>query len=218
MKNKLASIAFFLLLTIPVSVSAQKSLSEGKIVFDISLAEGDMDPQMKAMMPSESTVFIKNGKSRTEISMAMGMSSASIFDAKTGQITALTDFMGNKTYMTMDAQKDGAKDSKPTVEQTAETKTIAGYVCKKAVIKMKDGSSVNVYHTDKINARMAEMVGAKDLGGYPLEYTVDQMGFKMTFTARSVAAEKVSDDQFKVPAGYKFVTQEELQKMYGGGN
>lgn len=218
MKNNVSFLALFLLLTIPVSVSAQKSLSEGKIVFDISMADGDMDPQMKAMMPTESTVFIKNGKSRTEISMAMGMSSASIYDSKTGQITALTDFMGNKTYMTMDSQKEGAKGGKPVVEQSTETKTIAGYLCKKAIIKMKDGSTMNVYHTDKINGGIPEVIGAQDLGGYPLEYTVDQMGFKMTFTARSVTAEKVSDDQFKVPAGYKFVTQEELQKMYGGGN
>lgn len=202
----------------PLTLLAQKNISEGKIIFDISFSEDEMDPQMKAMLPTESTVFFKGGKSCTELSMAMGMSSASIYDSKTGQITALTDFMGNKTYMTMDASKESAKEGKPSVEQASETKTIAGYVCKKAVIKSSDGSTMVVYHTDKINAGMAEIAGAKDLGGYPMEYTVDQMGFKMTFTAREVTAEKVSDDKFKVPEGYKFVTQEELQKMYGGGN
>ena len=218
MKRSIRIIVALLMVSSPITLLAQKSLTEGKILFDISVTGEDMDPQMKAMMPTESTVYIKSGKSRTELSMAMGMSSASIYDSKTGQITALTDFMGNKTYMTMDASKENAKEGKPTVEQTSETKTIAGYVCKKAVVKSTNGSTMVVYHTDKINAGMAELAGAKDLGGYPMEYTVDQMGFKMTFTARSVTAEKVSDDQFKVPAGYKFVTQEELQKMYGGGN
>jgi len=218
MKNSIQVALVILMALLPLSTRAQKSLNEGKIIFDISFTEEDMDPQMKAMMPTESTVYFKGGKSCTELSMAMGMSSASIYDAKTGQITALTDFMGNKTYMTMDASKESAKQGKPSVEQTSETKTIAGYVCKKAIIKSTDGSSMVVYHTDKISAGMAEMAGAKDLGGYPMEYTIEQMGFKMTFTAKTVTAEKVSDDKFKVPAGYKFVTQEELQKMYGGGN
>jgi hypothetical protein len=218
MKKNIQLIVALLLISFPASLFAQKSVSEGKVVFDISFNEEDMDPQMKAMMPTESTVYFKGGKSCTELSMAMGMSSASIYDSKTGQITALTDFMGNKTYMTMDASKESAKQGKPSVEQTSETKTIAGYVCKKAVVKLADGSTNVVYYTDKITAGMAEIAGAKDLGGYPMQYTIEQMGFKMTFTAKTVTAEKVSDDKFKVPAGYKFVTQEELQKMYGGGN
>lgn len=199
-------------------VLAQKSFTEGKIVYEISFPEGDVDEQTKAMMPSESVVFVKGSMSRTDLSMAMGFSSSSIYNGKTGQNITLTDVMGNKTYMTMDADKEAAKQDKPTFEHSGESKTIAGYFCKKSIMKMKDGSSMELFHTDKISSSMSGALGGKDLGGFPLEYTLDQMGIKMRFTAKTITPEKVSDDMFKVPSGYKFVTLEEMQKMYGGGN
>jgi GLPGLI family protein len=216
-KNSLSVLIVIVsLLTFNLSV-AQKAFTEGRIVYEISFPADDLDPQMKAMMPTESVVYVKGAMSRTELSMAMGMSSASIMNSKTGEVTALTDFMGNKTYMNVSADKNSKSSDKPAIENLSETKKIAGYDCKKAKIKLKDGSEMMVFYTDKISTRLSGVPGGKDLGGFPMQYSVNQMGMKMTFTAKSVTAEKVSDDLFKVPAGYKFVTPEDLQKMYGGG-
>ena len=40
---------------------------------------------------------------------------------------------------------------------------------------------------------------------------------KMKFTATSVKKQKVTDKDFEIPEGYKEVTKEELQNMFGGG-
>jgi GLPGLI family protein len=201
-----------------VAAFAQKSIEEGKIVYEISFPENDFDEQTLAMLPTQSTMFFKGSFSRTELSMAMGMENASIYDGKSGKVTTLTNMMGNKTYMTMDDSQGQEKVEKPEIVNTDETKTIAGYLCKKSIMKMKDGSTMELYHTDKISSNMSGVPNSKELGGFPLEFSINQMGFKMKFIAQSVTAEKVSDDLFKVPGDYKFVTPEDMRKMYGGGN
>lgn len=201
-----------------IAALAQKSIEEGKIVYEISFPENDFDEQTLAMLPTQSTMYFKGNISRTELSMAMGMENASIYDGKSGKVTTLTNMMGNKTYMTMDDTQDKGTAEKPEIVNTDETKTIAGYLCKKSIMKMKDGSSVELYHTDKISSTMSGVPNSKELGGFPLEFSINQMGFKMKFIAQSVAAEKVSDELFKVPSDYKFVTPDDMRKMYGGGN
>ncbi len=56
---------------------------------------------MKAMMPTESVVYIKGALSRTETAMGMGISSATIMNAKTNEVIALMDMMGTKTATVM---------------------------------------------------------------------------------------------------------------------
>jgi GLPGLI family protein len=211
-------LTLLLFITANSVLFAQKSIEEGKIVYEISFPDNDFDQQTLAMLPTESTMYFKGGVSRTELNMAMGMDNASIYDGKTGKVTTLTNMMGNKTYMTMDESQEKTKTEKPEIINTDETKTIAGYICKKSIVKMKDGSTMEYYHTDKIASGMSGVPSGKELGGFPLEFAINQMGFKMKFTARTVAAEKVSDDLFKVPGDYKFVTPEDMRKMYGGGN
>ncbi len=41
---------------------------------------------------------------------------------------------------------------------------------------------------------------------------------KFQMVAKSVSAETVTADRFKIPSDYKVVTQEEMMKMLGGSN
>src|SRR6187399_2450156 len=81
---------------------AQEKLSEGKVIYEITYPDMEMDPQMAAMMPTESVVYFKGPLSRTETSMGMGISSATIVNSKTNEMTALTDMMGTKTATIVD--------------------------------------------------------------------------------------------------------------------
>jgi hypothetical protein len=63
----------------------------------------------------------------------------------------------------------------------------------------------------------------KGLNGFPLEYNMTQRGMNLSLSATKVEKQSVSDDTFKVPSGYKLMTQEEMQadiqkNMGGGGN
>lgn len=194
----------------------QKSISEGKVVFEISYPDMELDNQMSAMLPTESTVYFKGGMSRTDIPMGMGMSSATIVNAKSGEMTQLMDMMGTKTAMKI--QEDEKSKSKNNVKFSypAGTKQIAGYTCKKAIVTTSDSVSFEIYYTDQITALSAANNEWKELKGFPMEYVLASGGFNMKMTAKSVSGEKVSDDLFKVPEDYKMMTQEEFRKMMGG--
>jgi hypothetical protein len=123
--------------------------------------------------------------------------------------------------MTDEQVKDARKKSEASglkVEVTNETKEIAGYECKKAILKDETSNiSFEVYFTDKINSYAQMSSEWKDLKGCPMEFTVEQGGMKFQMVAKSVSAEPVAVDMFKIPSDYKIVTQEEMMKMLGAG-
>jgi hypothetical protein len=221
MKRKYSLFFAILFITLNnFNATAQKSINEGKVVYAISYPDMDLDPQMQAMMPTESVVFFKGVYSRTDLSLGMGFSSSSIMNAKSGEVIALTDVMGSKSAMKMSAAdlkkaKSENKTAAPAIELTSEVKKIAGYNCKKAIVKSGE-SALEVFYTDEISAVTASTIDWKEIKGFPMEYFLDQNGLKMKFTAKSVTAEKVGDDLFVIPKDYKLVTQEEMMKKLSG--
>ena len=225
MKNQFSKLALtFLFSFLAFQVSAQKTIREGKLIYAISYPDMELDANMAAMLPVESVVYFNEDFSRTETAMGMGMSSASIVNSKTGGVTTLMDMMGTKSaiVMTDEQVKDARKKSEASglkVEITNETKEIAGYECKKAILKDETSNiSFEVYFTDKINSYAQMSSEWKDLKGCPMEFTVEQGGMKFQMVAKSVSAEPVAVDMFKIPSDYKIVTQEEMMKMLGAGN
>jgi hypothetical protein len=196
---------------------AQKVINEGKVVYKITYPEMELDNQTAAMLPSESVVFFKNTKSRTDVSMGMGMTTSTIIDSKTDSHIALFDMMGNKSAVIttpeeVQKHRDSQKNSK--VIQTEEKKEIAGYDCKKIVLSNNDTTRMEMFYTDKINPKAKLMPEARNIEGFPLEYIMEQNGMKMKMTAMSVTEEKVSDDQFVIPPDYTVKTMEEMMKMF----
>lgn len=199
---------------------AQKPFTEGKIVYSITYPDMEMDNQMAAMMPTEQVVYVKGMMTRTDFSMGMGINSSSIMNGKTGDMIALTDMMGTKSAVRLSADEikkasEKSKSGTPKVTLTSETKVIAGFTCKKAVVTTDNGGKLDIYFTDNINSKLAGMSDYKEIKGFPMEYSVEQSGIKMKFSAKSVTPEKVSDDKFSIPADYKVMTQEEMRKQFG---
>jgi GLPGLI family protein len=210
------------------SASAQKKAKgskefEGKVVYDLSFPGLEIDATQAAMLPKESVVYIKQGRSRTEMSMGMGMSTTVLSDPKTKTATLLYDMMGTKMAMktTEEDRKKEQQQPEPTVTVTNETKDIAGYKCKKAEVKLNDAenTSMIVYYspdlaTKDINWYQGPM---KVVDGFPMEYEMKQQGLTMRFSAKTVSKENVDEAKFTVPADYKQTTKEEMQQMFGGG-
>lgn len=221
MKNLPKALLVLLFLSVgSYSTYAQKMVSEGKIIYEISYPDMMLDAEMLAMMPKESVVFFKGDFSRTDLNMGMGITSSSIFNSKTGEVIALTDLMGTKTAMKISAgdqkkSKEQNKRSQMKVILTGQTKEIAGYPCKRAVVKNDDDTALDIYFTENIKARTTATIDWKEINGFPMEYYLDQNGLKMKFTATKVLLENVEDSLFQIPEGYKMITQEEMMKMMG---
>ncbi len=190
---------------------------EGKVVYDITI--DGLPPEAATMFKgSELVKYIKGDKSRVDMNMPM-QSTTTISDNKTKTIVMLMDVMGMKYLIKMteaDIKKEQDEMPDVKIKTTTETKQIAGYksVKNELTIKTKEGKeeTVNVWTTDEIPTSEVKSV-YKGLKGFPLEYSINQKGMKMTFTTKEIAKETVADSKFDIPtSGYTETTMAELKK------
>lgn len=210
-------IAFALLFTLSVVTLQAQKMSEGKIIYGIEVESDEINEQQKAMMPKETTTYFKKDMARTEVKTGMS-NMVIIMNGKEKTGYTLMDMMGNKIALKMDPteyKKEMENDS-IKVEVTSETKEIAGYKCKKAIITEPDGSKMDVYFTEDLNPEGAHMY--KGLKGTLMLFETNRGPVKMKMTAKSVTAEKVDDSQFVIPKDYQVKTREEMMKMFQKGS
>lgn len=211
--------------TVLFSFKQAAKITEGVVVFDIAFL--DLTPEMKqaeAMLPKTLTMYFKGQNMRGEMPTAMG-TTTTISNEKKKEFYVLMDMMGQKTAIKQteadlkkQQQEQDVKDIKVTY--SAETKTIAGYLCKKAIISftMKgEKETVECFYTDElpIVGNKNSTPGFDQIKGFMMEYSINMSGVKMKMTAKSVRAEKVDDSKFTLPEGYTVKTMEELKKMSG---
>jgi GLPGLI family protein len=219
MKKISLAVAVFCLFNV-VLAKAQK-IAEGKLTYEISFPDMEVDEQTKSMMPTESVIYFKDNLMRMEMKM-MGMSTVVIGNQKDKSAITLMDMMGNKYAIKMTAEeieKEKSKVNSPKydVKLTDETKVIAGYKCKKAIASTKDGNEIVIFYTSEIAAKNQSFNDQyKGVDGFPMEYQMTQNGMNMKLVAKSVSREKVDDSKFTIPPDYKITTKEELAKMFGG--
>lgn len=226
--KKLFSTLAVVALTV-VSLNSQAQIKEGSITYDMKM-EG-FSPEQAAMMGDmEMVLSFKNGKSLSETSTMMGSSSLLVDDKG---MLFLQDQMGNKIgllqtkeEMAKEEAKQKDKPADPKIEYTSETKTIAGYECKKVIVttisKDKNEEKMEMWVSDKIENTNKEGKGKgqsvfKGLKGMPFEYNMVFGPMKAKFVAKTVSIEPVADSKFQLSTeGYKMMTKDELKAMQGG--
>jgi len=210
MKTKLISLLCLSLLI--GSVSAQ--IFEGKITFGIDYELPEAMEAQRSMLPSEMIVYITKGHVRIEQKTMMGDQNV-ITDTKAKTTVLLMNMMGKKMAITMN--DDGKEQPTPTIVYSKETKTIAGYECKKAIYTTKDQAGeeqeLEVFYTEEIPSEANDKLPG--LKGYPLEYSINAQGMLMTLAAKSVSKEKVSKKLFEIPEGYEEMSMEDFMKSMG---
>ena len=211
-----ATLNFLCLFFILFTAFAQNNF-EGKIVYAITYE--DMPTEMKgmeSMLPKEMKMHIKDNKSRIEQNQMMGkMIVVSDMDQKNGFMEMAMG--GQQIRINISTEEFEQETNKlPKVEYLDDIKNIAGYACKKAIMKDESGQlTMTVYYTDKINNKaQKEFVGLK---GFPLQYSMIQQGMKVIMTASEVSEESVPESTFDKSEGYQDMSQSDFQKMMGGG-
>lgn len=227
--KKLISISGLLLAAVIIFSSAAyagKKPFEGVITYKITYPEADLTPEVMNMMPKVTTSMIKGNMMKTMMSMGgMGKQSTIINSEDMNSVTLL-DMMGQKFAIVIPKEElmNEIGEFETSVTYTDETKEVAGLACKKAIVAAKNtatGEEMEVvawftekYEVGKINIDNPLF---KDIEGLLLEFEIEQKGLVMKFTATDVKKKKINDSEFEVPEGYKEVTKEELQNMFGGG-
>jgi GLPGLI family protein len=193
---------------------------EGVITYKISYENLPAEmAEYESMLPTSAISTIKGHMYKMEQPLSMGMKQVTIMDNKEESGVLLMDMMGRKNAIVLDKESRKEfenEEEQPEFEYLNETKTIAGYECKKARMKMKgdDGDvTFEVYYTDKIAAK--DMNQVRGLKGFPLQYSTNAGQFVMTFTAEKVDKKKVSEEEFAIPDGYEHITFEQFRKTFG---
>lgn len=217
MKKTLYSLLIVLLMPFSI-VKSQKKVSDITLVYTASITTGaKVIGLADAFDGTTATVYIKGTMSRSEMASALA-SFTTIHDAKNGSSVILQEVSGQKLLIRMNADdwKDKNKNYEDiTFTNTAETKTIAGYNCIKAIAKLKDGSSFSVFYSNEIVPDNLEYnYQFKNLNGLPLEYELKQDNLVIRYTADKVSLTPVPASKFDTPkSGYRELTYEESKKM-----
>ncbi|MDB5222011.1 MAG: hypothetical protein JWN83_678 [Chitinophagaceae bacterium] len=208
------SIALFLS---TFTVSAQKIISEGTLLYNISIQTGSNEPKMADMLDgATTTIYIKGSQSRSELVSGLG-SEVTIYDSKKGSGVILKDYSGQKLMITLtkdDWDKKNSKYEGITFETTNETLNIAGYNCKRAIAKLRDGSSFVVYYTPEVEVADKNYDSQfKNLPGLALQYEWQSGKMRFKYTLSKINFDVVPTSKFDIPkSGYRVMTYGETKK------
>ncbi|MCK9613579.1 MAG: hypothetical protein PHR81_10830 [Bacteroidales bacterium] len=193
---------------------------KGIITYAITYG-GTIDAATAAMQPKITTLAIYENKQKSTTS-TQGVTFDEITDGDNKSKITLLDLMGQKVYFktsTTEIEAEIAENPEPEIKYSEETKSVAGYNCKKAdyIMQNEDGETISsvVYYTEELGGELLNYGGQfNKLKGVPLEYTMTTPDGKIiTFAASEVKRGKVKDTDFLIPADYVELSAEEKQQL-----
>ena len=198
-------------------IQAQKTLNEGTLVYNISVETGSAEPKMADMLDGATTVvYLKGSMSRTEMVSGLG-SEATIHNATIGSGVILKDYSGQKLMITLtpqDWEKNNKKYDGITFENSGETSIIEGFNCRKAIAKLKDGSTFTVFYTTDVALSNKNYdYQFKTLPGLAVQYEMQSGKMKFKFTLSKINYDNVPAAKFEIPkSGYRVLSYDETKK------
>lgn len=221
MKITLFILAFAFVLT--GSSYAGSKPFEGIVTYKISYPDSDFDAQTMAALPKVATMYVKDNMIKVKVNTGFG-ATQTIVNTEEMTGTVLMDMMGQK-FALKQSKEDFEKELnniETEVEFLDESKEIAGYDCKKAIVKGSNKETgetftYTVFFTEEIQTAGSNLTKPifKDIPGMLMEYEIKNQGFTMFFTASDVNKKRISDDEFEIPEGYTLTTEEELRNNFG---
>ncbi|HRP33425.1 MAG TPA: hypothetical protein PKV73_16125 [Agriterribacter sp.] len=209
---------FATIFAINPSLQSQKILSEGTIVYDITVQTGSKEPQLADMFDGvTATLYLKGSQSRIEMISPLG-STITLQDAKNNTGAVLKEYGNQKLLIHMNRDDWADLNQKYTgiiFTPQNETKRIAGYTCQKAIAKLKDGSSFTVFYTRELVTENKDYdYQFKNLPGLPLEYESSVGNLKVKYTASKITFDPVPMQKFRIPvSGYREMSYQESTRL-----
>lgn len=210
-----------MLFTAFVSAEAQRNIAEAAIEYDMKIQTGNNTPQSgDALTNAKTTIYLKGNNSRIEMSSVLGRE-ITIHNSKSDNAVILKEFSGQKLMITLTRENWLAKNNiynNIKFELTGETKTIAGYNTRKAIAKMADGKTFEVYYAPELVPANKEYdLTFNNLPGLAVQYEIESGKMKFRYTLTKINYDPVPVSLFEFPvSGYRVMTYEENQKLKKG--
>lgn len=193
-----------------MTASAQKTVADATISYSVSSQGGAA--KNDALDGATSVVYLRTGLSRVDMTSTLGKETT-IYDSKVGTGAILKEYSGQKLMVTLTKDNWVLKNARfdgVVFETTAETKQVAGYNCKKATAKLKEGS-VTVYYAPDISLSNKDALPLfKTLAGLPVQYELQNGGMTFIYTLTKIDFNPVPAAKFDYPkSGYRVMTYDE---------
>jgi GLPGLI family protein len=203
------------------NADAQRNVAEATIVYDMVIQTGNGTSKSgDALTGATTTVYVKGNNSRTDMASTLGKETT-IYNSKTGNAVILKEFSGQKLMITLTRENWIAKNkmyNNVKFELTGETKTIAGYNTQKAIARMADGKTFEVYYTPELVLTNKEYdLTFSNLPGLAIQYEIESGKMKFQYTLAKINYDPVQVSLFDFPtSGYRTMTYEENQNLKKG--
>jgi GLPGLI family protein len=203
------------LVTTFASANAQRNIAEATIVYDMAIETGN-----NTLTGATTTIYLKGNNSRTDMASTLGKETT-IYNSKTNNAVILKEFSGQKLMITLTRENWVAKNkmySNIRFEPTGESKMIGGYNTKKAIAKMADGKTFEVYYTTELVPTNKEYdLTFSNLPGLAVQYEIESGKMKFKYTLAKINYDPVPVSLFDFPtSGYRTMTYEENQNLKKG--
>ncbi|MCQ2285251.1 MAG: hypothetical protein MJZ76_00050 [Bacteroidales bacterium] len=219
----------FLLALIVLSVGAFAQKEFGGTITKKTYATDTEDANILSQAQSEQTSIVWGSKTKI-VNSQQGIGTIIVTDGATGITSIVLDLsqMAYGKYLIKDTS-DFSKSKFEYAFDETDTKTLAGYNCKKCVVTVTDletdeTQEMTLYVTDDLMPASYQSFSFPGLKGYPLYMAmhVDNDGNPFTYvqeTTSVVPDKKINAKSFVLPAGLEPIENapEEVKKMFGIG-
>ena len=192
--------------------SAQKTYSEGIVTYKTNMGGQDIEVK-EYFRPDSSAATYTVGQATIKIlSDASHKSFAILLDVPQAK-------MKKAAIMTPD-EIEQAKNAWPsfTFAPGTEMNQISGFKCRKVVATdAKDKKTYDVWITNDITVPSTAIPPYyKEIGGFPVQYTIFQQGQSSNVTVSSVTDQKAPAGTFAIAADFDKITMSDLKALSGG--
>jgi GLPGLI family protein len=215
---------FYRILLLLVSFSTNAQLTEGHFTYSIEMKSDNPDMQMAIgmMQGSSMDLYVMGTKTRVDIKMGTMMEISTITDQSDKVLMLMGGMLGKNAIVTTisELEKNKADYTEPTLTLIDETKTINGFICKKALLTDADGNESLFWYTeDIVVSKKGQSYLNANVPGFPLEYSINVNGMTMSLNIKDIV-KKLDKNQkknfeIKIPEGYQEMTLDQLQGLGG---
>ncbi len=198
-----------------------KFIDEGEIEYKITYPNMDAnDIMLSSMMPKSMKMRFKDNNTISELKTGAGVFQTKFINQhKDKKLIHLVKLVNKKYGLILDSadiyDSYAKKKNGMTIEETQETKEIAGFKCHKVNVQFDNPEeNFTLYYTKEIQIDKPNWCTPfYEIDGVLMEYEIEQYNVKMHLIAVSTSALDV-EDEFIMPDDYEEISQSEMQDKF----
>jgi GLPGLI family protein len=221
MKNLLiiTIVSIFLMVVSCKVENKQRGISSGRIDYMITYLNADLDKKTMELLPKKMKLTFNEKQAENKIEGFLGLyklnTITNFHTHKCSTFLKIVDkhyvFKGKRDeLMCCFDQMDDMK-----IDETVETKTIAGLDCKKAVVFLPSkNEKFDIFYTGEINLQNPNVTNPyKNVNGILMEFELNLLHLRMRFTAENFTPLTETDMTNNLPHNAKTVNRDQMAQI-----